>query len=77
MVWSETLGTYHEMISAEGWATKDTIDVPIVQTLTFKVRVHATLRPIFDSSLFLASSSDNCKMRIWSSFQLVSTSYSA
>lgn len=37
MVWSETLETYREMISAEGWDKKDAIDVPIIQTLTFKV----------------------------------------
>ncbi|KAF8816637.1 cytochrome P450 [Phlegmacium glaucopus] len=37
MVWTETLRTYHEMIAAEGWADKKEINVPIVQSLTFKL----------------------------------------
>ncbi|KAF8068982.1 cytochrome P450 [Lyophyllum atratum] len=37
MVWAETLESYREMISAEGWGTKDTIDVPVIQKLTFKL----------------------------------------
>ena len=37
MVWRETSMTYHEMLSVEGWADKQEIDVPVVQSLTFKV----------------------------------------
>ncbi|KAG6829041.1 hypothetical protein H0H87_012774, partial [Tephrocybe sp. NHM501043] len=37
MVWAETLETYREMISAETWGTKNTIDVPVIQRLTFKL----------------------------------------
>ncbi|GLB42270.1 putative cytochrome P450 [Lyophyllum shimeji] len=37
MVWTETLETYREMIAAEGWSKKDLINVPVVQTLTFKL----------------------------------------
>lgn len=38
MVWTETSKTYHEMISAEGWTGKKEINIPVVQSLTFKVR---------------------------------------
>ncbi|KAG6917128.1 hypothetical protein DXG01_003794 [Tephrocybe rancida] len=37
MVWTETLETYREMLSAENWGSQTTIDVPVVQTLTFKL----------------------------------------
>ena len=37
MVWKETLHTYREMIAAEGWSDKAEIEIPAVQTLTFKV----------------------------------------
>lgn len=37
MVWAETLKTYNDMVDAEGWRGKKEIDVPIIQTLTFKV----------------------------------------
>jgi len=37
MVWTETLKTYNEMLSAEGWTNRKEIDVPLVQSLTFKV----------------------------------------
>ena len=46
MVWSETLATYREMISAEGWETKDIIDVPIIQKITFKARVYHDISQI-------------------------------
>ncbi|KAF9051514.1 cytochrome P450 [Panaeolus papilionaceus] len=36
LVWKETIQTYRDMISAEGWVGKDTVDVPSVQGLTFK-----------------------------------------
>ena len=37
MVWTETSKTYDEMISMEGWTDKKEIDIPVVQSLTFKV----------------------------------------
>ncbi|KAF9481644.1 cytochrome P450 [Pholiota conissans] len=37
MVWRETLTTYREMIVEEGWTNKRIIDVPVLQTLTFKL----------------------------------------
>lgn len=37
MVWYETLNTYHEMISEEGWTTTNSVDVHIIQKLTFKL----------------------------------------
>ncbi|KAH0580883.1 hypothetical protein H2248_012042 [Termitomyces sp. 'cryptogamus'] len=37
MVWEETLITYREMVSAENWSSKITIDVPVIQRLTFKL----------------------------------------
>jgi hypothetical protein len=49
MVWSETLAAYYEMISEEGWATKNTVEVPVVQKLTFKVHMlRAKLHPTSD-----------------------------
>ncbi|KAG6918366.1 hypothetical protein DXG01_015018 [Tephrocybe rancida] len=35
-VWTETLCTYRQMETAEGWITRDTIVVPAVQTITTK-----------------------------------------
>jgi hypothetical protein len=57
MVWSETLAAYYEMISEEGWATKNTVEVPVVQKLTFKVHMlrvkrHPTSDIPFSSWLF-------------------------
>ncbi|KAG5641736.1 hypothetical protein DXG03_004308 [Asterophora parasitica] len=37
MVWSETLDTYREMVYAEGWDKTDAVEVPVIQTLTFKL----------------------------------------
>ena len=36
-VWVETIDIYRQMISTEGWTSKTTIHVPVVQKLTFKV----------------------------------------
>ncbi|KJA21381.1 hypothetical protein HYPSUDRAFT_77809 [Hypholoma sublateritium FD-334 SS-4] len=36
-VWAETLRTYREMVSEEGWEARYRIRVPVVQALTFKV----------------------------------------
>ncbi|KDR80361.1 hypothetical protein GALMADRAFT_242750 [Galerina marginata CBS 339.88] len=36
MVWKESLKTYHEMVSAEGWDGKKEIEVSVIQKLTFK-----------------------------------------
>lgn len=38
LVWTKTIDIYREMIKEEGWTDKDTVEVPIIQTLTFKVR---------------------------------------
>ena len=37
LVWDETLRVYREMITREGWASKVIVDIPKVQTYTFKV----------------------------------------
>ena len=37
MVWQKTLATYHDWMAAEGWTTKDVIDVTRVQQHTFQV----------------------------------------
>jgi len=39
MVWKQTLQTYHEMTIVEQWTDKNVVDVPVIQTLTFKVVV--------------------------------------
>ncbi|KAG6909423.1 hypothetical protein DXG01_000576 [Tephrocybe rancida] len=36
MVWAKTLETYNEMVAAEGWSTRNTVDIPTVQTFTTK-----------------------------------------
>ncbi|KAG6844480.1 hypothetical protein H0H87_006616 [Tephrocybe sp. NHM501043] len=36
-VWAATLETYREMEVAEGWSTRDTVDIPAVQTITTKM----------------------------------------
>lgn len=36
-VWAETIDTYRQMISVEGWTGKAAIEVPAIQQLTFKV----------------------------------------
>ncbi|KAG7097881.1 hypothetical protein E1B28_005193 [Marasmius oreades] len=36
MVWDESSKTYREMVSAEGWSEKKTVDVPVTQVATFK-----------------------------------------
>lgn len=68
MVWYETLNTYHEMISEEGWTTTNSVDVHIIQKLTFKVCVHVLLIMLRLMSPFPVGSADTCKMRLWSSF---------
>ncbi|KAL5531294.1 hypothetical protein ACEPAG_4171 [Sanghuangporus baumii] len=37
LVWNETLRVYREMITKEGWLAKDVVDVPVIQTYTFKL----------------------------------------
>ncbi|PPQ65337.1 hypothetical protein CVT26_000052 [Gymnopilus dilepis] len=36
LVWQESLRMYKEMIAAEGWDGKKTIEIPVIQKLTFK-----------------------------------------
>lgn len=40
MVWQETLNTFRDMVTAEMWEGKKTIDVPVTQHLTFKVQIY-------------------------------------
>lgn len=47
-VWTATLRTYRDMVADEGWATRDQISVPVVQTLTFKVS-SSLLKPVTPS----------------------------
>lgn len=37
LVWDQTRETYNEMITSEGWADKETVDIPVVQDYTFKL----------------------------------------
>ncbi|KAE9404988.1 cytochrome P450 [Gymnopus androsaceus JB14] len=37
LVWRQTLKTYHEMIATERWEEKGTVDIPVIQNLTFKL----------------------------------------
>ncbi|KAF9482311.1 cytochrome P450 [Pholiota conissans] len=37
MVWRETLTTYREMVTEEGWTNKKEVDIPVIQALTFKL----------------------------------------
>lgn len=39
LVWNETVRVYKDMISGEGWASKEEIDIPVVQKFTFKVGI--------------------------------------
>ncbi len=36
-VWKESINTFNEMMSSDEWLDKKTVEVPIVQRLTFKV----------------------------------------
>ncbi|KAJ7600422.1 cytochrome P450 [Mycena floridula] len=36
-VWTKTIHTYREMVNDEGWIYKDAVEIPVVQTLTYKV----------------------------------------
>lgn len=47
LVWEQTLQAYREMIQAEGWVDKDVVEVPVVQTLTFKLALHILGRCAF------------------------------
>ena len=73
MVWRETSNTYHEMLSAEGWIDKQEIEVPIVQSLTFKVWIFARrllVNPNLSSYAAAAGPLDHWKMRFRFLFQL-------
>ncbi|KAG6913368.1 hypothetical protein DXG01_007321 [Tephrocybe rancida] len=37
MVWAKTLETYNEMVAAEGWSTRNTVDIPTVQDFNTKI----------------------------------------
>ena len=74
MVWEQTLNTYREMVSAEGWSDKKEIDIPIVQKLTFKVSFTDFCRTLFLYPFLLLSPAcphHHWKMRLRVLFQLV------
>lgn len=72
MVWTETLKTYGDMIAAEGWEGKQEIDVPVIQTLTFKVDfITCNVFYRIFIFLFIARAFDYREMWIWILFQLV------
>ena len=73
MVWEETSKTYNEMLSAEGWTDKQKIDVPVVQSLTFKVWIFYMMTFEFNpfSSYYAAAGRlDHWKMWFRFLFQL-------
>ncbi|KAJ7753634.1 cytochrome P450 [Mycena maculata] len=37
LVWKQTAQIYRDMVECEGWATKDVVDVPVIQALTSKL----------------------------------------
>ncbi|KAL0573735.1 hypothetical protein V5O48_008231 [Marasmius crinis-equi] len=39
LVWEQSLKTYREMISEEGWTDKKSVDIPVLQAATFKVNI--------------------------------------
>jgi hypothetical protein len=46
MVWDETISTYKEMLSFEGWDKKKTVSYQSIQEITFKVFWHYIPPPI-------------------------------
>ena len=63
--------TYHEMVSAEGWTDKVEIEVPVVQSLTFKVWVFCTATLNSNLSSYAAAGPlDHWKMWFRFLFQL-------
>lgn len=61
LVWTETLKTYREMIAVERWEEKETVNVPVIQSITFKV-CHAFTDT---SDLLLNDSSLACSPSPW------------
>ncbi|KAK7044658.1 cytochrome P450 [Favolaschia claudopus] len=37
LVWTKTVQTYHDMVQSEGWTSKDTTMVPVIQDITMKM----------------------------------------
>ncbi|KAJ7686679.1 cytochrome P450 [Mycena rosella] len=37
LVWQQTARTYRDMVDAEGWKTKDVVDIPVIQRITLKL----------------------------------------
>ena len=67
--------TYHEMLSAEGWTDKQEIDVPVVQSLTFKVWIFCTTTLDYNPSSYAAAGPLNhWKMWLRFLFQLARAS---
>ncbi|ETW77975.1 hypothetical protein HETIRDRAFT_420783 [Heterobasidion irregulare TC 32-1] len=40
LVWSETLRIFKDMVSSEGWDTKDSVEIAVIQEYTFKLALY-------------------------------------
>lgn len=40
LVWSETLRVFKDMVSSEGWDTKDSVEIAVIQKYTFKLALY-------------------------------------
>lgn len=72
MVWKESLKTYKEMLSAEGWESKKEVEIPIIQKITFKVSDGLAAFCSF-FSFHLVCAFDYREMWFWFRLQLVLT----
>ncbi|KAF9553104.1 cytochrome P450 [Agrocybe pediades] len=79
MVWSETLRTYKEMISAEGWDSKDEIEIPVIQKLTFQLALLIIGKCGFGFSFnwFAPPKSDDGRMSIQEALRIVADTHMA
>ncbi|KAF4618306.1 hypothetical protein D9613_011546 [Agrocybe pediades] len=79
MVWSETLRTYKEMISAEGWDLKDEIEIPVIQKLTFQLALLIIGKCGFGFSFnwFAPPKSDDGRMSIQEALRIVADTHMA
>ncbi|KAL0570941.1 hypothetical protein V5O48_011025 [Marasmius crinis-equi] len=60
LVWDESLKTYRDMVSGEGWLGQKSVDVPVLQKATFKapvaegkMSVQEAMRIVIDNFIFL------------------------
>ncbi|KIM47101.1 hypothetical protein M413DRAFT_64094 [Hebeloma cylindrosporum] len=77
MVWKQTLTTYREMVSAEGWSDKKEIDIPVIQQLTFKLALIIIGKCGFGFSFnwFAPPKSEGGKMHVQEALKIVSETY--